>query len=76
MKLRLFLPIIAILAWSCNDPETHNGSSTPIDSTNLEGTAPATYGADDPADPDAPRYDGRFDTSIRANTSSEADSIY
>ncbi len=34
---------------SCMDQGEQRAESTPIDSTNLHGTAPATYGGDDPA---------------------------
>ena len=70
MKLSTLVPFcsFALFAISCDNPEVHNGSSTPIDSTNIHGTAPATYGADDPNAPEHPRYEGRFDSGRRANT--------
>lgn len=48
-------------------------SSTPIDSTNLNGTAPATYGT--AQDSTYPKYEGQDDSGRRANTTSEADSM-
>ena len=38
-----------LLLASCNGNGNNMGSSTPIDSTNVNGTAPATYGANNPA---------------------------
>ncbi|MBS1772607.1 MAG: hypothetical protein JST82_07095 [Bacteroidetes bacterium] len=60
---------------SCgNNPDNH-GSSTPIDSTNLNGTAPVQYGAQDPANPDSPRNQGAFDKDPKANTLNHDDSV-
>ena len=42
------LIILSILSLSCGNANDE-GRSTPIDSTNVKGTAPATYGGDDPA---------------------------
>ena len=42
----LALPLLML---SCMDQGDQRAESTPIDSTNLNGTAPATYGGDDPA---------------------------
>lgn len=58
---------------SCADPG-ERGSSTPIDSTNLNGTAPATYGAT-PADTVHPKYEGQSDSGLRANNASAEDSM-
>lgn len=44
--IALILPLFLL---SCNDQGGQRAESTPIDSTNLHGTAPATYGGDDPA---------------------------
>jgi hypothetical protein len=56
---------------SCGSDQ--QASSTPIDSTNLHGTAPATYGS--AQDSTYPKYEGQDDSGRRANTSSEADSM-
>jgi len=34
---------------ACGTRGENRGASTPIDSTNVKGTAPATYGGNDPA---------------------------
>ena len=61
---------------SCGDnPENHNASSTPIDSTNLTGEAPVQYGADNPAVPDSPKTQGAHEEGIRANNASSEDSM-
>jgi hypothetical protein len=41
---------MSLFVLSCTDQGAQQGESTPIDSTNTQGTAPATYGGDDPAD--------------------------
>lgn len=62
------------LVTACGSNPDNKASSTPIDSTNLNGEAPVTYGPTDPASPDSPRYQGAYDTGARANTLSGADS--
>lgn len=49
-KHTIALGITALLLWTaCGTNDSDNtGHSTPIDSTNLHGTAPATYGGDNP----------------------------
>lgn len=42
------LTLLSILSISCGN-STDEGRGTPIDSTNVNGTAPATYGGDNPA---------------------------
>lgn len=68
MRLQNILTILttAIIVASCapNDPE-NRGSSTPIDSTNLNGTAPATWGADNPANDQDTNYANSSDTGTR-----------
>lgn len=59
---------------SCGTSPENTGSSTPIDSTNINGDAPATYGAADPANPDSSRAQGANDTGLRANTAGSQDS--
>lgn len=73
MKTVQYLLIAAIISVSaCNDPDGQ-GSSTPIDTTNIRGTAPATYG-DAPNDTTYPKYEGQEDEGLRANTASSEDS--
>ncbi|MES2702071.1 MAG: hypothetical protein V4649_05500 [Bacteroidota bacterium] len=49
-NLRFAIVAIAICALSsCSNTGGDHGSSTPIDSTNVNGTAPATYGGNNPA---------------------------
>ena len=56
-KLKNGLSIIALSLFmaSCADQGEERGKSTQIDSTNIHGTAPATYGGDDPADDQKPQ---------------------
>ncbi len=54
MKTAKIVALVLILAiglftLSCGNDASKMGSSTPIDSTNVNGTAPATYGANNPA---------------------------
>ena len=77
-KLRngILAMIILIGAAACNgDNKGNNASSTPIDSTNATGAAPAVYGADDPANPDSPRNQGSFEKGNRVNTASSEDTM-
>jgi hypothetical protein len=42
--------LVSLFALSCaSRNENNTGASTPIDSTNVNGTAPATYGGNNPA---------------------------
>jgi hypothetical protein len=68
--------VIAALIFSCSimscmDQGAQQGESTPIDSTNIEGTAPATYGGDDPAD-DAQKQTNTGDTGTKATNTSNS----
>lgn len=72
-KLTLMLTIAAFIT-ACNNRPENNGSSTPIDSSNVNGTAGAQYGADNPAAPASPKNEGSNDSGLRANTASSADS--
>lgn len=60
---------------ACNNNPDNVGSSNPIDSTNLHGAAPATYGGENPESPDPPPYEGQYDTGMQPNTMSSQDSI-
>lgn len=64
-----------VFAMACNSNPENTGSSTPVDSTNLTGAPAATYGAQDPANPSAPKYEGGTDTGLKANTASHEDSM-
>lgn len=66
------LACVALLLASCGDPDD-SGTSTPVDSTNQYGTAPAEYGPDDPTK-DETRYQGAEDSGLRTNTVSGQDS--
>ncbi len=56
-----------VLITSCGNNPENMGNSTPIDSTNVSGAAPATYGGDNPAiDPDSNRTNVG-DTGTKAN---------
>jgi hypothetical protein len=70
---RLSIAFITLLTLACNNPE-NTGYSTPVDSSNIRGTAGATYGPDDPAAAKEPKYQGSYDTGIRANTANSEDS--
>jgi len=64
--LAVFTAIMLLLSWSCNS-DTRNGKETPIDSTNANGTAPATYVPNNPAsDKDSVR-ENATDTGTHVN---------
>jgi hypothetical protein len=63
LALAAFL-CLAILS-SCSNGTENQGSSTPIDSTNLHGTAPATYDGDNPANDADTTYRNSNDTGTR-----------
>jgi hypothetical protein len=62
----VLLPVMLIFS-ACGTSPENQGSSTPIDSTNTYGTAPATYGADDPADDTIRNLDNYSDTGTKVN---------
>lgn len=69
---KIFLPaaLCGCLLASCeggHDSADNNGSSTLIDSTNQHGTAPAVYGADDPANDQDTTYANSNDTGTRVS---------
>lgn len=70
----LVLPAILAFASCGNGTKDTVPGSTPIDSTNINGTAPATYNAQDPAMPDSPRSQGATESGLRANTANSEDS--
>lgn len=77
MKLKFLALAVVATAFlaSCDSNNPDNaGESTPVDSTNLNGTAPATYGAENPANATEQPHDG-YDTTLRANTASSEDSL-
>ena len=50
VKLAFGICFVSLLIVSCEPRNSEKiGSGTPIDSTNVNGTAPATYGANNPA---------------------------
>jgi len=69
LKFAITVLSISILAGSCvSRSENRNGVSTPIDSTNVNGTAPATYGGDNPANEGADTNKTNInDTGTKAN---------
>jgi hypothetical protein len=73
LKQIAFCFALGIIASSCGNTE-EEGSSTSIDSSNVHGTAPATYGTGDPANPQPPVYEGNLDTGLQSNTMSAEDS--
>ena len=61
----LFVAVATLSSCSNNNPHD-NGTSTPIDSTNVNGTAPATYGPNNPANDTASKVN-MDDTGTKAN---------
>lgn len=75
-RYKIIIPaILLVLSSACTNDPDKQGNSTSIDSSNIHGTAPATYGGDNPANPDPPRYEGQFDTGMQSNTMSSEDSM-
>jgi hypothetical protein len=66
-NILLLLAIIGVAAGCNNDRANDQGHSTPIDSTNLNATAPATYGGDNPANSQDTVYANSNDTGTRAS---------
>ena len=66
--IKSFIVFISLgLLAACGPSGENTGHSTPIDSSNVKGSAPATYGADDPAQkPDSNRTNVN-DTGTKAN---------
>lgn len=58
------------LASCAGNPENNNAQSINVDSTNVHGTAPVRYGADNPADTIS-KLPTADDTGRRANTSAK-----
>jgi hypothetical protein len=65
-KISFAMAIAAFSLTSCVDGED-KGHSTPIDSTNLNGTAPATYNADNPANEQDTNYINANDTGTKVS---------
>lgn len=60
--------IVSLLMVSCNNADSTKGASTPIDSSNVNGTAPATYSGNNPAkDTESTNRINRNDTGTKAN---------
>lgn len=65
-----------MLAASCNGNSKGNtGTSTPIDSVNINGTAPVEYGPKGPNDVNHPLDPDSRDTGMKSNTMNYDDSI-
>ena len=65
---QILLPFAAcLLLFSCQSNNDNRGTSTPIDSTNDQGTAPAVYGGDNPANDQDTNYQNSSDTGTRIN---------
>lgn len=63
----LILLFLVTAAMACEPNKGENiGHSTPIDSTNVNGTAAATYGPDDPAYKPDSNYNNVNDTGTNA----------
>lgn len=65
---KLLLPLAASIAvfGSCESGNSE-GKHTPIDSTNMHGTAPATYEADNPANYQDTTLENSTDTGTRSS---------
>lgn len=66
MRLILLITILSLASCMSNEAEDQ-GKSTPIDSTNLNGTAPATYGGDNPANDQDTNYVNSNDTGTKVS---------
>ena len=66
IKISLIAACVSVLVTSCGNDAANKVSSTPIDSTNVNGTAPATYGASNPANDTASKVNAN-DTGTKAN---------
>jgi hypothetical protein len=77
LHLCTVLIVTAFLAASCANNAQNNATTTPTDSTNINGTAPVTYGPDSPAssNPNGP-MNSVADTGLRANTANHDDSVH
>lgn len=72
-KFKLLYPLAIASLWlvSCaGNPENNNAKSVNVDSTNINGTAPVQYGADNPADT-VSKLSPADDTGRSANTSAK-----
>jgi hypothetical protein len=56
----------AAIAMSCGNNGASQGASTPIDTTNVKSTAPASYGGNNPAN-DTASKNNTNDTGTKAN---------
>ena len=69
-KAKLYTALLSVMLLglaSCGSDPNNNVISTNVDSTNVHGTAPAQYGAENPADT-TPMMEPSDDTGRRANT--------
>ena len=68
IKNIVFAASVIIFSASCGNNSGNVGHSTPIDSTNVNGTAPATYGPNDPSnDQKDSNRNNTNDTGTKAN---------
>jgi hypothetical protein len=69
IKLALGICFISLITLSCTSRSSErNGVATPIDSTNVNGTAPATYGGNNPANDETDTNKNNYgDTGTKAN---------
>lgn len=76
MKVKTFVTTSAaammLSLMACQDRGSETGSSTPIDSTIENGTSPATYGGDNPANDLDTNYQNATDTGTTAASSSSS----
>jgi hypothetical protein len=67
-NFRKIILFITFLSCGPNNTNTETGRSSPIDSTNVNGTAPATHGPDDAANDSKDSNRGNVnDTGTKAN---------
>ena len=65
--------VLGIMAASCSNHNT--AQSTPVDTTNVNGTAPVTYAPDSPTSNPRGDMNSSADTGIRANNGAPQDSM-
>jgi len=65
--MRYILTVLTIALFIGCNSDADKGHSTPIDSTNLNGTAPATYSAENPANAQDTNYVNSTDTGTKVS---------
>ena len=66
IKITILASSVLFFAASCGNEGANQGASTRIDSTNVNGTAPATYGGNNPANDTTSKVNAN-DTGTKAN---------